>query len=76
MKFDLKEYLNNDQINESVYYDLFAIVNHSGEIDRGHYFADCLCKGKWYRFNDEKVTPLDYIPTNSEEAYLLFYMKI
>ena len=75
-RFDLKEYIDNETITESVYYNLFAIINHSGEIDHGHYFADCLCHKTWYRFNDEKVTPLEQQPTTSEEAYLLFYTMV
>ncbi|KAL7720490.1 Ubiquitin carboxyl-terminal hydrolase [Entamoeba marina] len=72
-KFDLKEYISNPTYNNPVLYNLYAIVNHEGGIDKGHYFTDCIVRENWFRFSDEKVIPLDDIPTNSDKAYLLFY---
>ncbi|KAI8992035.1 hypothetical protein BDF20DRAFT_909725 [Mycotypha africana] len=41
-------------------YVLHGVLVHSGDIDGGHYFA--LLKpeknGKWYRFDDDRVTPV------------------
>lgn len=38
-------------------YDLVGIVNHSGDIDFGHYTAECRnpINKKWYTFNDSSV---------------------
>ena len=38
-------------------YDLVGIVNHSGDIDYGHYTAECRnpANKKWYTFNDSSV---------------------
>lgn len=59
-------------------YDLVGIVNHSGDIDYGHYTADCRNLGnkKWYTFNDSSVYESNN-KQNYESAnpYLLFYVK-
>uniref|UniRef100_A0A8C1IQ05 USP domain-containing protein n=1 Tax=Cyprinus carpio TaxID=7962 RepID=A0A8C1IQ05_CYPCA len=55
-------------------YDLYAIVNHSGSLNGGHYYADIKDENGWYRFDDSVVYRLEmYIP--SDEAYLLLYKK-
>lgn len=38
-------------------YELVGIVNHSGDIDFGHYTANCRnpINGRWYDFNDSSV---------------------
>lgn len=38
-------------------YNLVGVVNHSGDIDFGHYTAECRnpINGKWYDFNDSSV---------------------
>ena len=59
-------------------YNLYATVNHFGNLGGGHYVANCKnnLDGKWYHFNDESV---NYIDDNSEiidaSAYILFYEK-
>ncbi|EDR25019.1 hypothetical protein, conserved [Entamoeba dispar SAW760] len=75
-KFDLKEYVSNPSFKEPILYDLFGIVNHQGKIDKGHYYADCKVDTDWYRFDDEKVTKLEEVPTGSDDAYVLYYRLI
>ncbi len=43
---------------KSPVYELVGVVNHSGEINYGHYTADCKnsLNGKWYCFNDSSVS--------------------
>ena len=58
-------------------YDLFAVVNHSGKIDRGHYTTMIRRQGAWFNCDDEKVT---HVPSpgkvvRSEKAYLVFYTQ-
>ena len=42
-------------------YELYAILVHSGSAGFGHYYAFIrnFTDGKWYKFNDEHVTPVD-----------------
>lgn len=58
-------------------YDLFAVVNHNGRIDSGHYTTIVRKKGEWFRCDDEKVTTLPTMDRviRSEEAYLVFYAQ-
>ncbi len=59
-------------------YDLFAVTNHSGRINSGHYtaFARNLESGTWHSYNDTIVKDV----SNDEQlvsskAYILFYVR-
>ena len=58
-------------------YDLFAVVNHLGKIDSGHYTTNVRRQGIWYKCDDEKVSPIGNVEQTirSGEAYLLFYAQ-
>lgn len=58
-------------------YDLFAVVNHIGKIDSGHYTTMVRRRGQWFRCDDEKVTKVPGIggSIRSGEAYLVFYVQ-
>ena len=63
---------------ESFIYDLYAICNHHGGLDGGHYSATIkTSNGKWYNFNDTQVKEIiitdDIISGNT--PYCLFYRK-
>ena len=56
-------------------YDLYAVVNHRGELQGGHYTAYVLDNQKqWLLFDDETVSVVynkeSIVSTN---AYVLFY---
>lgn len=57
-------------------YRLYAIINHYGRQNFGHYYCYCLIKGEWYEFNDEYVCKIDESQIVSKEAYLLLYEKL
>lgn len=63
---------------EGYIYDLYAICNHHGSIDGGHYSATIKnANGKWYNFNDTQVTEIlinDNI-ISGNTPYCLFYRK-
>ncbi|XP_068584422.1 uncharacterized protein [Cebidichthys violaceus] len=71
------------QIPENQTYELYAVVEHFGDLRSGHYTAKIKAQDDegWYKFNDEKVTPLGFQPfqvdnfEKSNSAYLLFYRK-
>ena len=58
-------------------YDLFAVANHFGNISSGHYTAYAFRSniGKWYEFNDTKVTEVNEKELISNAAYVLFYSQ-
>ncbi|KAL4006887.1 hypothetical protein ACER0C_000739 [Sarotherodon galilaeus] len=73
------------QIPESQIYELYAFVDHFGDMRGGHYSATIKIQekhgDKWYRFDDTIVTEADYQPfqldttERFQTAYLLFYRK-
>ena len=57
-------------------YNLFAVCNHTGRANYGHYTACCIDphSNSWYSFNDERVHSI--LPTTDLDeagAYILFY---
>ena len=50
---DLSEYIE-DFGGKKEKYDLYAVIQHHGEISQGHYTAICKINDKWYLFNDSK----------------------
>jgi len=76
--------LNNLKLNDFVcgfnknnnIYDCFAICQHYGEMEGGHYTA--LCKNinkKWYNYDDEDCYPCDENNINSSQAYIIFFRR-
>jgi ubiquitin carboxyl-terminal hydrolase 8 len=63
---------------ESFIYDLYAICNHHGGIDGGHYSATIkTSNGKWYNFNDTQVKEIIITDNiiSGNTPYCLFYRK-
>lgn len=75
--FDQSDNLPELRENEHAIYDLFAVVNHVGKIDSGHYTALVRREGAWFRCDDEKVNMVKDVQkvVRSEEAYLIFYVQ-
>ncbi|XP_047465260.1 ubiquitin carboxyl-terminal hydrolase 15-like isoform X2 [Mugil cephalus] len=71
------------QIPEGQTYELYAVVDHFGDLMSGHYAATIKEENgdRWFSFNDTRVTLFDYQPfqmdntEKSQSAYLLFYRK-
>lgn len=63
--------------DKSAIYDLFAVVNHNGKIDSGHYTALVRKQGRWFRCDDEKISSVSNVGDvfRSGEAYLVFYLQ-
>ncbi|CAI5669080.1 unnamed protein product [Oreochromis niloticus] len=72
-------------IPENQKYELYAVVDHFGDLRGGHYTATIKMQeehgDRWHNFNDTRVTELVYQPfqldntERSQSAYLLFYRK-
>ncbi|XP_017386930.1 ubiquitin carboxyl-terminal hydrolase 43 isoform X1 [Cebus imitator] len=58
-------------------YDLYAVCNHHGNLQGGHYTAYCRnsLDGQWYSYDDSTVEPLQEDEINTRGAYILFYQK-
>ena len=74
---DLEKYLcENAPDKKYSKYDLFAVNQHYGRFEEGHYTA--ICKnfdGNWYKYDDDKVSKASPEDVVSSEAYVLFYRR-
>ncbi|XP_048472021.1 putative ubiquitin carboxyl-terminal hydrolase 50 isoform X1 [Rhincodon typus] len=71
---DLSQYTTNPS-TQQLKYHLYAVVNHTGTLDSGHYTAYCKnpVTQNWHEFNDAKVTSISEQKIQSPAAYVLFY---
>ncbi|XP_075686482.1 ubiquitin carboxyl-terminal hydrolase 31 [Rhinoderma darwinii] len=62
---------------EDFIYDLYAVCNHHGTMQGGHYTAYCKnsVDGMWYCFDDSDVQPLAEDEVCKPTAYILFYQR-
>ncbi|XP_036125605.1 ubiquitin carboxyl-terminal hydrolase 43 [Molossus molossus] len=58
-------------------YDLYAVCNHHGSLQGGHYTAYCRnsLDGQWYSYDDSTVESLLEDEVMTRGAYILFYQK-
>ena len=57
-------------------YRLYAVINHYGRQNFGHYTAVCQVGEKWFEFNDELVEECQEQNVISNEAYLLLFKRV
>ncbi|XP_009585299.1 PREDICTED: ubiquitin carboxyl-terminal hydrolase 31 [Fulmarus glacialis] len=62
---------------EDYIYDLYAVCNHHGTMQGGHYTAYCKnsVDGQWYCFDDSDVQQLPENEVCKHTAYILFYQR-
>uniref|UniRef100_A0A665V2F1 ubiquitinyl hydrolase 1 n=1 Tax=Echeneis naucrates TaxID=173247 RepID=A0A665V2F1_ECHNA len=62
---------------EDYLYDLYAVCNHHGTMQGGHYTAHCKnsIDGQWYCFDDSDVHPVSEDEVCKQTAYILFYQR-
>ncbi|KAJ8328473.1 hypothetical protein QVD99_006188 [Batrachochytrium dendrobatidis] len=61
--------------NPTYKYSLFAIVNHEGKIDTGHYKAYAKCRDQWFMFDDHTVTMTTQRVALESNGYMCFYIR-
>jgi len=70
------EYINSFVGPDGMYeYDLFAVINHEGQMNNGHYTNFARFGDEWYRFDDDKVTHTSLGACLKSAAYMCFYVK-
>ena len=72
---DLRNFCVSESEKSDAIYELFAISQHFGSLSSGHYTALCRNKGKWYHYDDERVSQSSEDNVVTPAAYLLFYRK-
>jgi len=67
--------LNNPRYSR---FKLYAVSNHYGTMDAGHYTAYCKNSeyNKWFKFDDQEVMEINGNEVRSAAAYILFYIAI
>ncbi|XP_049630459.1 ubiquitin carboxyl-terminal hydrolase 8-like [Suncus etruscus] len=71
---DLSQYhMGSKYISEQ--YNLFSVLNHYGELEKGHCTAYCKNSARqcWFRFDDEEISEISKSSVKSSAAYILFY---
>lgn len=63
-------------LRSSTLYSLFALVEHTGSLNFGHYVAYVKVLNEWYKADDSIVTKVDKREVLNREAYLLFYQQV
>ena len=87
IKLDFPEILNISQFvikkeKPNIIYNLYGVLTHLGESGpNAHFFASCKSPvdGKWYRYNDAFVTPINDFQKDVIDfgtPYILFYQKM
>ncbi|XP_078427007.1 ubiquitin carboxyl-terminal hydrolase 43a [Cetorhinus maximus] len=63
--------------HENYMYDLYAVCNHHGSMQGGHYTAYCRnsVDGQWYDYDDSNAELIPEEETCTRGAYILFYQK-
>ncbi|KAF9350699.1 hypothetical protein BGX34_001029 [Mortierella sp. NVP85] len=56
-------------------YNLFAVINHQGKMDTGHYTAFVKHRGEWFSLDDHKVSLASQKDVLDSKAYMLFYVR-
>ncbi|XP_030362319.1 ubiquitin carboxyl-terminal hydrolase 43 [Strigops habroptila] len=58
-------------------YDLYAVCNHHGSLQGGHYTAYCCnaLDGQWYSYDDSRVEGVPEAKVSTRSAYILFYQR-
>lgn len=65
-----------DPFNNDNKYSLFAVVNHQGTLESGHYTTFIRQqKDQWFKCDDAIITKASIKDVLDSEGYLLFYHK-
>lgn len=74
-ELDISDYVcKSTRDKVSTKYDIFGIINHSGNMFGGHYHAFCKNdNSKWYCFNDTNVDEIKLNQIKTNKNYVLFY---
>jgi len=76
-QLDLSKYYDGPGIEGKPIYELYAISNHMGGLDGGHYVAHCQGPDRrWYSFNDSRVTAANSGRLVDASAYVLFFRQV
>jgi len=72
-ELNMSKYIYNN--NTDINYELYAVCNHFGSLDFGHYYAIINKNNTWYIYNDNKVSLYNFNDEKYKinDSYMLFY---
>ena len=65
----------NEEVTFKPEYELVASINHSGNLNAGHYWAYIKDCNIWYSCDDKSVKVVDRSVLNNASSYVLFYKR-
>jgi ubiquitin C-terminal hydrolase len=77
--FSLEDFVAREApLPESTDYELYAVIEHEGTVNRGHYTAYVKLgdDNQWYYANDARIVKVDKCQIFYKNAYMLFYKSI
>jgi ubiquitin carboxyl-terminal hydrolase 8 len=75
---ELTKYMSKDKgtkKSRKEFFELYAISNHSGSENGGHYWSYCKRDTKWFNFNDANVSEISEDRIICPENYVLFFRR-
>lgn len=83
VNFDLRNLNLNHYVvpgfdNQFSHFNLYAVSNHFGNLEGGHYtaYASSDVLKRWYKFDDQDVSVMDPADVVTPAGYILFYSAI
>jgi hypothetical protein len=75
--FDPSKFMSHSSTQKKELYDLYAVINHLGMNNAGHYTISCLnhADKTWYYYNDSKVSAIAAEDVITNDAYMFFYQR-
>lgn len=76
LSINMNKFASNPDLNFE--YCLIGIIQHSGNLSRGHYQAYCKNQknNKWYNYNDRRVSECADEEILNSQAYIAFYQRL
>lgn len=74
---DISKYISCNYEENDNNYNLFGIINHSGNIFGGHYTSVVKnYNNKWYNYNDTHISEIRENQVKGNKNYVLFYRNV
>ncbi|XP_032828060.2 ubiquitin carboxyl-terminal hydrolase 36-like isoform X1 [Petromyzon marinus] len=74
---DVRPLMSQQEDADPMVYRLYSVLVHSGKCStEGHYYCyNKIRDGRWFRMDDDLVTPVDTTVVMEKQAYILFYVR-
>jgi ubiquitin C-terminal hydrolase len=69
----LDHYLHENAPQQKSLFSLYAVTNHTGTLNSGHYTSYVRSQHRWLKFDDDFVSEVSREALQSNKAFVLFY---